>query len=80
MEASLVGLLLLAIALAWLAAFVWSLVVILKTDSDVWQMAGMSQLTWVLVVVLMPVIGVALFVTIARPQLRAHSNLAGSVL
>ena len=67
------------ITLTWLAALVWSLYVILTTPRQTWRTSGMSQIMWLAVVVLMPLIGTALFVIAGRKRLQRQANLSAQV-
>ncbi len=58
--------------LVGLALMVWALVQILTTDESTWKAAGMLQLVWVAVVLVLPILGSILFIAIARPRLIAH--------
>lgn len=58
--------------LVGLGLMVWALVQILTTDEGTWKAAGMLQLVWVAVVLVLPVVGAILFLAIARPKLTAH--------
>jgi hypothetical protein len=60
--------------LAWLAALVWSLYVILTTPRPTWRSAGMSQMVWLIVVVFMPLIGTALFAIAGYRRLQHHAT------
>jgi hypothetical protein len=65
-----------AITLTWLAALVWSLYVILTTPRQTWRASGMSQIMWLAVVVLMPLIGTALFVIAGYRRLQREAALS----
>lgn len=54
--------------LATLGLLVWSLYLILTTPQDVWEASGMSQVLWLVVVLVLPFVGSVLFLTIARPR------------
>ena len=57
------------VTIAWMAALVWSLSVILTTPRDTWAASGMSQLMWLAVVVFMPILGSLLFAAVGRRRL-----------
>jgi threonine/homoserine efflux transporter RhtA len=57
------------VTIAWMAALVWSLYVILTTRRDTWASSGMSQLMWLAFVVFMPILGSLLFAVVGRRQL-----------
>lgn len=66
------------LSVASLVLLVWSLTVILTTPADAWKRAGASQILWVIVVVIMPLIGSLLFVTVGRKQLAGQPHSADS--
>lgn len=56
-----------------LAAFVWwllKLIEALKTPTQQWEASGQSQLVYILLMVFLGVIGTAVYVLVAQPQLR----------
>jgi hypothetical protein len=59
---------------AYLAALVWSVYVILTTSQETWKTSGMSQLLWLAVVLVMPLIGSMLFVAVGRQRLNKGAN------
>ena len=63
-----------AIALTYLTALVWSVYTILTTPQETWEASGMSQLLWLAVVLVMPLIGSMLFVTVGHQRLAKGSN------
>ncbi len=58
--------------LVGLGLMVWALVQILTTEGTTWEAAGMLQLVWLAVVLVLPIVGSILFFAIARPRLTAH--------
>lgn len=61
-------------AVAYLTALVWSVYAILTTSQETWNASGMSQLLWLAVVLVMPLIGSVLFVTLGRHRLTTGIN------
>ena len=61
-------------AVAYLTALVWSVYVILTTPQEAWKASGMSQLLWLAVVLVMPMVGSVLFVTVGRQRLTKGIN------
>ena len=61
-------------AVAYLTALVWSVYVILTTPQETWKASGMSQLLWLAVVLVMPMIGSVLFVAVGRQRLAKGAN------
>lgn len=49
----------------------WALIDVLKTPTSAWAAAEQNQITWVIVVLLLAVVGPILYVVMARPQLVA---------
>jgi len=45
---------------------------VLRTDPNIWLASGQSQLVWVIVVLLAPILGPLLYLSIARPRLNAQ--------
>lgn len=57
------------VPLAYLTLLVWSVYVILTTPQETWKASGMSQLLWLAVVLIMPIIGSILFIAVGRQRL-----------
>jgi hypothetical protein len=55
--------------LVWLAILFWSLAIILTTPQQEWDESGMSQLAWLAVVILVPLVGAPLFLLVGRTRL-----------
>jgi len=70
------GIFVLVFGVANLALLVWSLYVILTTPADSWDAIGMSQMMWLLVVLLLPFIGPVLFAVVAMPRLKVGIGIA----
>ena len=65
-EVAIVGALLLFVLLPWLTLRdLW------RHPAAAWRHAGRSRLCWTLVVVLVPLVGVALYLRVVRPGVRA---------
>ncbi|MFJ5698552.1 PLD nuclease N-terminal domain-containing protein [Arthrobacter sp. NPDC093139] len=58
-----------AIAVAVLAIYVYGLVDVIRTDASLTR--GFSKTTWILIVVLLPIVGAALWFLIGRPRYEA---------
>jgi hypothetical protein len=72
-------LILVPLVLGSLGIFVWSLYTILTTPTPVWKEADANQLMWLAVVIVLPLIGSLLFVSVGHRQLAASSRrLAGA--
>ncbi len=62
------------VVLAYWTALIWSLYAILTTPRETWRRSGMSRLLWLAAVIVMPLIGSVLFVTVARPRLAGRAE------
>lgn len=76
MAIGIVGVFILVFGVANLAVLVWSLYMILTTATDSWDAVGMSQMMWLLVVLLLPFIGPVLFAVVAMPRLEKSPSAA----
>ncbi|QNL93161.1 hypothetical protein H9L21_08385 [Aeromicrobium senzhongii] len=64
------------------AVFVWWLVILLealRVPRERWEVAGQSQLIYVLLMVFLGIVGSIAYVAVARPRLRAASVPAAGV-
>ncbi|HUG08143.1 MAG TPA: PLDc N-terminal domain-containing protein [Acidimicrobiia bacterium] len=61
----------LLVIVALVVPTVWALVDALRAGETVWQASDQSQTVWMLVILLAPVLGPILYLTLARPRLRA---------
>jgi hypothetical protein len=66
---TMVGGFVLLLALAVMCAWVWALVDIVRRPDLEFAAAGQNKIVWVLVVVLLHVVGLVLYLVIARPAL-----------
>lgn len=64
--------------LASLGLLIWSLYLILTTPQDVWEASGMSQILWLVVVLVLPFVGSLLFLIIGRPRVTPASGSSAS--
>jgi hypothetical protein len=58
------------VMLATLAAWIWAISDMARRSPLEWQASGQSPVVWTLVVVVLGVIGLVLYLSIARPRLR----------
>ena len=64
-EAAIIGVLVLLVLVPWLAVRD-----IRRQPKGGWRAAGRSRWAWIVIVVLLPLLGVALYLRIARPDVR----------
>jgi hypothetical protein len=64
------SLVVLAVVCIGAALWLWSLVDALRVSDQTWNTAGQSKLMWVVVIILLGLLGSALYVAIARPALK----------
>lgn len=58
------------VILLYLVPMIWAVTHALRTPEDIWEAAGQNQMVWVVIILLAPLLGPALYYVIARPRLR----------
>jgi hypothetical protein len=69
-----VGILAAVVIAAVVGLVVWALVSVLATPSSVWRAAGRSQVRWVLLILVFPLVGSLAYLAMARPDLRSRAR------
>jgi hypothetical protein len=60
----------LAVIVIGAALWLWSLIDALRTNDQTWNAAGQNNLVWVVVIVLLGLLGSALYVAVAKRALK----------
>lgn len=59
------------VMLTTLGAWIWALVDIARHTAMEWDASGQNQVVWVLIVLFLGLLGLILYLAIARPRLRS---------